>query len=55
VARPGGACLRIAHDAQNARAIRLQHIDNSHPHATANNPQPTLTGTVPGGVRVPRG
>jgi hypothetical protein len=43
VTRAGGARLRIAHDAQNARAIRLQHIDNNHPYATASHPQPTLS------------
>jgi len=29
----------IAHSAQDARKIRLQHINNSHPNATANDPQ----------------
>ncbi len=33
------ATLLIAHDAQNARRIRLQHIDNNHSNATAKNSQ----------------
>ena len=28
------------HDIQDARIIRLQHVNNSHPDATANYPQP---------------
>jgi hypothetical protein len=28
------------HDIQDARIIRLQHVHNSHPDATANYPQP---------------
>jgi hypothetical protein len=35
--------VRIAHDAQGARRIRLQHVDNSHPDATAKHPQPPDT------------
>jgi hypothetical protein len=49
VTRATGARLGIAHDAQDARTIRLQHIDNNHPDATANNPQPLCPGTDPGG------
>ena len=33
------ATLRIPHDAQDARRIRLQHINNNHPHATAKGSQ----------------
>jgi hypothetical protein len=33
------ASLRIPHDAQDARRIRLQHINNNHPHATAKGSQ----------------
>jgi hypothetical protein len=33
------ARLRISHGIQDARKIRLQHLDNSHPHAAANRPQ----------------
>jgi hypothetical protein len=29
------ASLLIAHDAQDARRIRLQHLDNNHPGAPA--------------------
>jgi hypothetical protein len=32
--------LRISHGIQDARKIRLQHLDTSHPHAPANHPQP---------------
>ena len=35
----GRARLRIAHDAQDARQTRLQHIDNNHPDATAKHSQ----------------
>jgi hypothetical protein len=34
-----GARLAIAHDSQDGPAIRLQHIDNNHPKAVANDPQ----------------
>lgn len=33
------ACRRIAHDAQDARTIFLQHIDNNQANAIANDPQ----------------
>jgi hypothetical protein len=33
------ARLRISHGIQDARKIRLQHLDNSHPHAAAKDPQ----------------
>ena len=33
------ASLPIAHNAQNARRTRLQHINNNHPDATAKDPQ----------------
>ena len=39
VTRAARAQLRIAHDAQHARQIRLQHIDNNHQNATANDSQ----------------
>lgn len=32
--------LLISHDIQDAWIIRLRHLDNSHPHANANHPQP---------------
>jgi hypothetical protein len=31
--------LQIAHDAQDARRIRLQHINNNHPNAIAKHSQ----------------
>jgi hypothetical protein len=31
--------LRISHGIQDARNIRLQHLHNSHPRATAKDPQ----------------
>src|SRR6266566_7641926 len=31
--------VRISHNAQNARAIGLQHIENNHPNATARDSQ----------------
>ena len=49
VIRAAVASLLIAHDAQDARTIRLQHIDNNHPDATANNSQPTISRHSPGG------
>ena len=39
VAGTGRAQARIAHDVQDARKTRLQHIDNNHPNAIANDPQ----------------
>ncbi len=35
VTRAAAATLLIAHDAQDARRIRLQHINNNHSNATA--------------------
>ena len=35
VIRAAVASLLIAHDAQDARRIRLQHLNNNHPNATA--------------------
>ncbi|MDX6334731.1 MAG: hypothetical protein QOG05_2071 [Streptosporangiaceae bacterium] len=32
--------LRISHGIQDARIIRLRHLDNSHPSANAKHPQP---------------
>jgi hypothetical protein len=40
----GRAQLRIAHDAQNARRIRLQHIHNNHHKAVAKGSQNPLPG-----------
>jgi hypothetical protein len=34
------ARLRMSHAIQDAWKIRLQHLDNSQPGATANHPQP---------------
>ena len=34
----------IAHNAQDARRIRLQHINNNHPDATAKDSQAPLAG-----------
>ena len=39
VIRAAVASLLIAHDAQDVRGIRLQHIDNNHPNATAKDSQ----------------
>ena len=36
------------HDIQDARIARLQHVNNSHPDATANYPQP---GQAPAPIR----
>ena len=38
--------LRIAHDAQDARRIRLQHIDNNHSNVTAKDPQTPCPGVA---------
>jgi hypothetical protein len=35
----GPGRLRISHGIQDARNIRLQHLDNSQPRATAKDPQ----------------
>ncbi len=35
-----GTRLRISHATQDACNIRLQHVNNSHPDANANHPQP---------------
>jgi hypothetical protein len=34
----------ISHGIQDARKIRLQHLDNSHPHAAAKDPQQARRG-----------
>ena len=39
VAGTGRAQVRIAHTSQDAAEIRLQHLHNNHPDATANDPQ----------------
>jgi hypothetical protein len=39
--------LLIAHDAQNARRIGLQHINNNHPSATAKDSQAPCPTTCP--------
>ena len=39
VTRAAAPSLRIAHDAQDARRIRLQHINNNHSNVTAKDPQ----------------
>lgn len=39
VTRAAVAYLLVAHDAQDARRIRLQHINNNHPNATAKKSQ----------------
>jgi hypothetical protein len=43
VTRAGRSQLRIAHDTQDARTLRLQHINNNHPDATAKDPQSTMS------------
>lgn len=43
MARGGRAQPRIAHDAQNARRIRLQHIHNNHPNAVAKGSQNSMS------------
>jgi hypothetical protein len=40
VTMPGLVTMPDLHDIQDARIIRLQHVNNSHPDATANYPQP---------------
>jgi hypothetical protein len=40
VIRAAVPSLLIAHDAQDARRTRLQHINNNHPGATAKHSQP---------------
>ena len=40
------ASLLIAHNAQDARGIRLQHLNNNHPDATAKDSQPPAPGTA---------
>jgi hypothetical protein len=39
VIRPAMPSLLIAHDAQDVRRTRLQHINNNHPDATAKHSQ----------------
>jgi hypothetical protein len=40
VSIPGLVSVPDLHDIQDARIIRLQHVNNSHPGATANRAQP---------------
>ncbi len=42
-----GTRLRISHATQDACNIRLQHINNSHPHANAKHPQPPCQADAP--------
>ena len=44
VTRAAVTRLLIAHDAQDARGISLQHIDNNHPNATAKDSQSPCPG-----------
>ena len=44
--------VRIGHDTQDARNIRLQHVNNSHPHANAKHPQPGQAGASSAGSSV---
>jgi hypothetical protein len=54
VFRAAVASLLVAHDAQDARKIRLQHIDNNHPGAPAKRSQTLCLGTgAPGRTGVP--
>ena len=46
VIRAAVASLLIAHDAQDARKIRLQHINNNHPSAVAKDSQSPTLGTA---------
>ena len=48
VAMPGTiqAGPRITHGTQDARTIRLQHVDNCHPDASAKDLQPTVLSHV---------
>jgi hypothetical protein len=41
---PGLVSLPDLHDIQDAPVIRLQHVNNSHPGATANHAQPGQPG-----------
>jgi hypothetical protein len=47
VIRAAVASLRIAHDAQDARRIRLQHIDNNHSNVTAKDSQTPMPPALP--------
>jgi hypothetical protein len=47
VIRAAAARLLIAHDAQDARRICLQHINNNHRNATAKDSQTPRPGPVP--------
>jgi len=51
VIRAAVACLLIAHDAQDARRICLQHINNNHRNATAKDSQTPRPGPLPCGLR----
>jgi hypothetical protein len=44
VTMPGLVTMSDLHDIQDARIIRLQHVNNSHPGATANHAQPGQSG-----------
>ena len=44
VIRAAVAGLLVAHDAQDARRIPLQHINNNHPNATARDSQTSCPG-----------
>ena len=44
---------RISHGTQNARASRLQHVNNSKPGASAKHPQSAAAAAMPGGAAVP--
>ena len=39
VIQVGRMRVQVAHNAQDAAKIRLQHLHNNHPDATANDPQ----------------
>ena len=47
VIRAAAASLRIAHDAQDARRIRLQHINNNHSNAGAKDSQTPCPRALP--------
>ena len=51
VIRAAVACLLIAHDAQDARRICLQHIYNNHRNATAKDSQTPRPGHLPRGLK----
>ena len=58
VTRAAVASLLIAHDAQDARRIRLQHIGNNHANVTAKDSQTPMPRALPrtgGHVPAPAG